>query len=91
MVQLSDVWKQLDEEIANTPMPDEYKNSHLEILCRDCHKVNPQQKLSIDQCLSILQYEVQGSNLIVTNEALLMLFKNIKLPCSFIRKNTTVA
>ncbi|KAJ8305531.1 hypothetical protein KUTeg_016076 [Tegillarca granosa] len=38
MVDMSEVWKQLDEEIATTPMPDEYKDFKVQILCRDCHK-----------------------------------------------------
>jgi len=33
------VWRYLDEEIASTPMPHEYRNYMVSILCRDCHKV----------------------------------------------------
>ena len=36
---LSDYWLRLDEEIAATPMPDEYKDTKFWILCRDCQKV----------------------------------------------------
>ena len=36
---MGDVWTQLDEEVANTPMPEEYKNFYVFVLCRDCHKV----------------------------------------------------
>lgn len=32
------VWSQLDDEVANTPMPDEYKDLYVFVLCRDCHK-----------------------------------------------------
>lgn len=39
LLNLEKYWKQLDTEIANTPMPDEYKNFSVYILCRDCHKV----------------------------------------------------
>jgi len=33
------LWQRLDEEIADTPMPDEYRNINVDILCKDCHKV----------------------------------------------------
>ena len=33
-------WRQLDTEIANTPMPEEYRDKKVGVLCRDCHKVN---------------------------------------------------
>ncbi|KAK2162018.1 hypothetical protein LSH36_106g03009 [Paralvinella palmiformis] len=32
------LWQRLDEEIADTPMPDEYRNINVDILCKDCHK-----------------------------------------------------
>ena len=35
----SKVWRYLDVEIASTPMPQEYRNYVVSILCRDCHKV----------------------------------------------------
>lgn len=38
-MKLTEVWQRMDEEIANTLMPEAYRNSHVEILCRDCHKV----------------------------------------------------
>lgn len=38
MVDMHDIWKQLDEEIAHCPMPEEYKDYHVQILCKDCHK-----------------------------------------------------
>ena len=31
-------WLYLDEEIANTPMPTEYANSRVNMLCNDCHE-----------------------------------------------------
>ena len=37
---MDDVWKQLDEEVENTPMPEEYKDFYVFVLCRDCHKVS---------------------------------------------------
>ncbi|KAH3694092.1 hypothetical protein DPMN_081531 [Dreissena polymorpha] len=36
---MKQAWKILDQEVANTPMPDEYKDYHVTILCRDCHQV----------------------------------------------------
>lgn len=39
MVKMDDYWRDLDEEISVTPMPDEYANMKVNILCRDCHKV----------------------------------------------------
>ncbi|WAR22768.1 ZN363-like protein [Mya arenaria] len=35
---MKEAWRNLDEDIANTPMPEEYRNMHVGILCRDCHK-----------------------------------------------------
>ncbi|XP_050403643.1 RING finger and CHY zinc finger domain-containing protein 1 [Patella vulgata] len=40
LVDMSDVWESLDGELANTQMPDEYKDVILDILCRDCHKTS---------------------------------------------------
>ncbi|XP_045159794.1 RING finger and CHY zinc finger domain-containing protein 1-like [Mercenaria mercenaria] len=31
-------WEMLDNEIANTPMPEEYRNFYVYVLCKDCHK-----------------------------------------------------
>lgn len=31
------LWEFLDNEIENTPMPEEYENMKVDILCRDCH------------------------------------------------------
>lgn len=39
MVNMNEVWQNLDEEIAHCPMPEEYKDYHVQILCKDCHKV----------------------------------------------------
>ncbi|KAK3727886.1 hypothetical protein QZH41_010600 [Actinostola sp. cb2023] len=40
VIDMKPVWRNLDQEIANTPMPDEYKNVTVEvhIKCRDCQK-----------------------------------------------------
>ncbi|XP_013398603.1 RING finger and CHY zinc finger domain-containing protein 1 isoform X1 [Lingula anatina] len=38
LVDMKGVWEHLDEEIAATPMPDEYKDYNVQILCRDCHE-----------------------------------------------------
>ena len=39
MLEMSDCWKELDKQVAETEMPDEYKNYYVQVLCRDCHKV----------------------------------------------------
>ena len=36
---LGALWKEIDNEIANVPMPEEYQNTKIWILCRDCHQV----------------------------------------------------
>ncbi|XP_061420851.1 RING finger and CHY zinc finger domain-containing protein 1-like [Lethenteron reissneri] len=36
MVPMSSVWSDMDEEVAQTPMPEEYQNLLLTILCNDC-------------------------------------------------------
>ncbi|XP_021343549.1 RING finger and CHY zinc finger domain-containing protein 1-like [Mizuhopecten yessoensis] len=38
MVKMDNVWEHIDDEIAHTPMPEEYKDYIVQILCRDCHK-----------------------------------------------------
>jgi len=38
-VDMTDNWRYLDQEVAATQMPDEYRDMTLWILCRDCHKV----------------------------------------------------
>lgn len=38
MLNMKEVWENLDEEIANCQMPEEYKDYLIQILCRDCHK-----------------------------------------------------
>jgi RING finger/CHY zinc finger protein 1 len=40
---MTDFWHELDEEIAHTPMPEEYRNIMVWILCKDCHKVSESQ------------------------------------------------
>lgn len=40
MVDMKGAWEGLDEEIKNTPMPEEYRNYYVTALCRDCHKVH---------------------------------------------------
>jgi len=36
---MTNYWAELDEEIASTPMPVEYRDQKVWILCKDCHKV----------------------------------------------------
>ncbi|XP_057671569.1 RING finger and CHY zinc finger domain-containing protein 1-like isoform X1 [Diorhabda carinulata] len=38
LMDMQRLWKHYDMEIANTPMPPEYRNYYVEILCKDCHK-----------------------------------------------------
>lgn len=38
MVDMSTVWARLDHEVSVTPMPAEYRDFKVQILCRDCHK-----------------------------------------------------
>lgn len=37
---MTQLWKYLDTEVAITPMPPEYDNYMVDILCKDCHKVS---------------------------------------------------
>lgn len=38
LVDMSSHWEHLDRIISETPMPELYKEYHVNILCRDCHK-----------------------------------------------------
>ncbi|VEN37472.1 unnamed protein product [Callosobruchus maculatus] len=38
LVNMERLWKYWDEEVENTPMPEEYRNCYVGILCKDCHK-----------------------------------------------------
>ena len=40
MIDMKAVWSYFDNEIEKSPMPLEYANSTVCILCRDCHQVN---------------------------------------------------
>jgi len=33
-------WAQLDSKIAQSPMPEEYRNKQVSVLCNDCHATN---------------------------------------------------
>lgn len=37
---MNQLWEYLDSEVAATPMPKEYENYIVDILCKDCHKVS---------------------------------------------------
>lgn len=50
MVDMNNVWHQLDEEVSATKMPVEYRNTYVQILCKDCHKVRPLEILSSKDC-----------------------------------------
>jgi len=36
---MTNQWQFLDEEVAATQMPDEYRDMTVWVLCRDCHRV----------------------------------------------------
>lgn len=38
MMDMNQLWEYLDAEVAATPMPKEYENYIVDILCKDCHK-----------------------------------------------------
>uniref|UniRef100_A0A182YDR3 Vitellogenin n=1 Tax=Anopheles stephensi TaxID=30069 RepID=A0A182YDR3_ANOST len=38
MMDMNQLWEYLDAEVAATPMPKEYANYFVDILCKDCHK-----------------------------------------------------
>ncbi|XP_053662904.1 RING finger and CHY zinc finger domain-containing protein 1 [Anopheles marshallii] len=38
MMDMNQLWEYLDAEVAATPMPKEYANYYVDILCKDCHK-----------------------------------------------------
>ncbi|XP_018564543.1 RING finger and CHY zinc finger domain-containing protein 1 [Anoplophora glabripennis] len=38
LMNMDQIWKLRDTEMANTPMPPEYSNYFMEIQCKDCHK-----------------------------------------------------
>ncbi|GAB0095308.1 RING finger and CHY zinc finger domain-containing protein 1 [Sergentomyia squamirostris] len=38
MIDMSNLWEYLDQEVENSPMPKEYENYMVDILCKDCHK-----------------------------------------------------
>uniref|UniRef100_H2Z9L1 RING finger and CHY zinc finger domain-containing protein 1 n=1 Tax=Ciona savignyi TaxID=51511 RepID=H2Z9L1_CIOSA len=39
-VAMNSTWEMMDEEIASTPMPPEYADHKVWILCKDCHSVS---------------------------------------------------
>ena len=41
MIDMQEYWAMIDHEIAQTPMPEEYRDMLVQILCKDCHKVRP--------------------------------------------------
>lgn len=38
MLDMSDIWQNVDEEVSQCPMPEEYQNYYVQILCKDCHE-----------------------------------------------------
>lgn len=47
LMDMTQLWKYLDQQVANTPMPSEYKDYIVYILCKDCHKVGYMDKLEL--------------------------------------------
>lgn len=39
VMDMTQLWKYLDKEVENKPMPQEYRNYIADILCKDCHEV----------------------------------------------------
>lgn len=48
LMDMTQLWKYLDTEVAITPMPSEYDNYMVDILCKDCHKVS--RKMLVNLC-----------------------------------------
>lgn len=40
MLDMKQLWNYLDNEVLVTPMPKEYENFFVDILCKDCHEVS---------------------------------------------------
>uniref|UniRef100_A0A8W8N2T0 RING finger and CHY zinc finger domain-containing protein 1 n=1 Tax=Magallana gigas TaxID=29159 RepID=A0A8W8N2T0_MAGGI len=38
MLDMKEVWQNVDEEVSQCPMPEEYQNYYVQILCKDCHE-----------------------------------------------------
>lgn len=47
MMDMKQLWEYLDTEVSSTPMPKEYDDFFVDILCRDCHKVSEKPSLHI--------------------------------------------
>eukprot|EP00252_Welwitschia_mirabilis_P000734 TRINITY_DN10697_c0_g1_i2.p1 TRINITY_DN10697_c0_g1~~TRINITY_DN10697_c0_g1_i2.p1 ORF type:complete len:114 (-),score=9.82 TRINITY_DN10697_c0_g1_i2:434-775(-) len=57
---MSTIWEQLDIEIAATPMPHEYQNKMVSILCNDCGSFSEVQFHIIAQkCLKCKSYNTR--------------------------------
>lgn len=39
LLDMTDLWRFLDMEVSSTPMPEEYRDYKVDILCKDCHEV----------------------------------------------------
>lgn len=39
MLDMKQLWNYLDNEVISTPMPHEYDDFYVDILCKDCHEV----------------------------------------------------
>ena len=38
MLDMKEVWQNVDEEVSQCPMPEEYRDYYVQILCKDCHE-----------------------------------------------------
>lgn len=38
LMDMTQLWNYLDNEVAHTPMPSQYNSYLVQILCKDCHK-----------------------------------------------------
>ncbi|KAL8570633.1 hypothetical protein ACOMHN_039070 [Nucella lapillus] len=38
MIDMEDVWKEVDDEVQSVDMPEEYRDIEVDIICRDCHQ-----------------------------------------------------
>lgn len=62
-LQMSEVWKNLDQEIAATPMPEEYANKLMWILCKDCQETSEVKFHVLGmKCLKCKSYNTCGTD-----------------------------
>lgn len=57
---LAAIWRRVDEEVASTPMPEEYASWVAHILCNDCNQVGSLIDISFSQ-MQMLSLEWQAN------------------------------